>query len=96
MTIYLSRDLRLSGKLCKVIVFNAFKNIWFRYLLDRLSEAILKNIQNMFSEEIRTKLDLSYISIWSLSVPYNSKFILKATSLGTNVVVVTRVHCILQ
>ena len=29
---------------------------------NRLSEAILTNIQNMFSEEIRKKLSLSYIS----------------------------------
>ena len=49
----------------------------------------------MFYEEIRTKQDLSYISICSLSILYNSKFILMATSLGTNSAVVTRVHCIL-
>ena len=30
-----------------------------------------------------------------LSIFYNSKFILMATSLGTNAVVVTRVHCTL-
>ena len=47
----------------------------------------------MFYEEIRTKQDLSYISICSLSILYNSKFVLMATSLGTNAVVVTRVHC---
>ena len=46
----------------------------------------------MFYEEIRTKQDLSYISICSLSILYNSKFILMATSLGTNAVIVTRVH----
>ena len=48
----------------------------------------------MFDEEIRT--DLSYISICSLSTLYNSKFIVMATCLGTNAVVVTRVHCITQ
>ena len=48
----------------------------------------------MFYEEIRTKQNLSYISICSLSILYNSKFILMAMSLGTNDVVVTRVHCI--
>ena len=47
----------------------------------------------MFYKEIRTKQGLSYISIYSLSILYNSKFILMATSLGTNAVVVTRVHC---
>ena len=40
----------------------------------------------MFYEEIRTKQDLSYISICSLNILYNSKFILMATSLGTNAV----------
>ena len=48
----------------------------------------------MSCEEIRTKQALSYISVCSLSILYNSKFILMATSLGTNAVVVTRVHCI--
>ena len=48
-----------------------------------------------FYEEIRPKQDLSYISICLLhvSILYNSKFILMATFLGTNAVVVTRVHC---
>ena len=48
----------------------------------------------MFQEEIRAKQDLSYISVCSLNILYNSKFILMETSLGTNAVVVTRVHCI--
>ena len=48
----------------------------------------------MFNAEIRTKLDPSYISICSLSILYDNRFILMTTSLGTNVVVVTRVHCI--
>ena len=47
----------------------------------------------MFCEEIRTKQELSYISICSLSGLYNSKLILMATSLRTNAVVVTRVYC---
>ena len=47
----------------------------------------------MLYEEIKTKQDLSYISICSLSVLYNSKYILMATSLGANAVVVTRGHC---
>ena len=47
----------------------------------------------MFYEEIRTKQDLSYISICTLSILYNSKFILMAMSSGTNDVVITRVHC---
>ena len=48
----------------------------------------------MFYEEIRAKQDLSYISTCSLSILYNHNFILMATSLGTNDVVVTRVRCI--
>ena len=45
----------------------------------------------MFYEKIRTKQDLSYISVCSLSILYNGKFIVMTTSLGTNAVV-TRVH----
>ena len=48
----------------------------------------------MLYEEIRPKQDLSYISSCSLSILYNSKFILMAMSLGTNAVVETMVHCI--
>ena len=48
----------------------------------------------MFYEEIRTKHNLSYISICSLSFLYSSKFILILTSLWTNAVVQTRVLCI--
>ena len=48
----------------------------------------------MFYEEIRIKQNLSYILSCPLRILYNSKFILLATSLGKNAVVVTRVHCI--
>ena len=48
----------------------------------------------MFYEEIRIKQGLSNISFCPLRILYNSKFIIIATSLGTNAVVVTRVHCI--
>ena len=44
-------------------------------------------------EEIRTKQDLSCISVCSLQILYKSKFILMATSFGTNAIVVTRVQC---
>ena len=49
----------------------------------------------MFYEDIhvRIKQGLSYISFCPLRFRYNSKFILIATSLGTNAVIVTRVHC---
>ena len=41
------------------------------------------------------KQGFSYISFCPLRILYSSKFILMATSLGTNAVVVTRVHCII-
>ena len=50
--------------------------------------------KHMYYEEIRIKQGLLYISFWPLRILYNSKFILMATSLGTNAVVVMRVHCI--
>ena len=46
----------------------------------------------MFYEEIRIKHGICYISFCSLRILYNSKFILMAISLGTNVIVVMRVH----
>ena len=49
--------------------------------------------KHIFCEEIRTKQELSYISFCPLRILYNSKFIIMATSLGTNSVIVTRVHC---
>ena len=52
--------------------------------------------KHTFNEEIRLQQGLSYIllCIHPLRILYNSKFILMATSLGTNTVVVTRIHCI--
>ena len=46
----------------------------------------------MFLEEIRVKQDLSYISFSSLRFINNSKFILNATSLGSNGVLIIRVQ----
>ena len=51
-------------------------------------------LEHMFYEEIRTKKGLSYISVCSLCILYNSKIFLMATSLKKNIIVVTRVHCI--
>ena len=48
----------------------------------------------MFYEEIRIKQGLSYISFCPFRILYKSKFILMATSLGTNAVVIMTVHCI--
>ena len=72
-------------------------NICFGYLLELPQrencprEAILTNIQNMFYEEIRIKHGIPFCP---LRILYNSEFIIMATFLGTNDVVVTRVHCI--
>ena len=68
----------------------------FGYLLEspRLGNSN-KYPKHMFYEEIRTKQDLSYISICSLCVLYSRKFILMTTSFRTNAVVVTKVHCII-
>ena len=47
----------------------------------------------MSYEEMRTKEDFPYVSICSLSILYNGKFILMATSMGANDVDVKRAHC---
>ena len=44
--------------------------------------------------EIGIKQSISYISFCPLRILYNNTFMLMATSFVTNVVVVTRVHCI--
>ena len=46
--------------------------------------------KHMFYEEIRIKQGVFYLSFCPLNILYNSKFIIMATSLGTNAVVVTR------
>ena len=48
----------------------------------------------MFYEEIRIKQSVSYILFCPLRILYNSKFIIMATFLGTNAIVVMWVHCI--
>ena len=67
-----------------------FKNLCFGHLLE------LPQVSKTYvlGEEINTKHDLSYISICSFSILHNSKFVLMAVSLGTNGIVVTRVHYI--
>ena len=70
------------------------RNICFGYLLESPhQDDSNKYPKHVFCEEIRIKQGLSYISFCSLKILYNSKFILEATSLRTNAVVVTRVHC---
>ena len=70
-------------------------NICFGYLLELPQRGNSnKYPKHMFYEEIRIKQGLSYISFCPLRILYISKFIIMATFLGTNAVVVTRVHCI--
>ena len=70
-------------------------NICFGYMLEspQLGDSN-RYPKHMFYEEITIKQGLSYISLRPLMILYNSKFILMATTLGTNAVVITRVHCI--
>ena len=69
-------------------------NICFGYLLELPQRGNSnKYPKHMFYEEIRIKQGLSYISFCSLKILYDSKFIIMATFLGTNAVVVTRVDC---
>ena len=86
---FLGISLRLE-----VLLAALFISVSNRYQKKTIYLLLATGLKGYFNEEIRTKQDLSYISIYSLSILYNSKFILMATSLGTNVVVVTRVHCI--
>ena len=82
----------VNVKLCKNI---AFINVCFGYLLESPHRGDSnKYPKHRFYKEIRIKQGLSYISFCPLMVLYNSKFILMATSLGTDAVVVTSVHCI--
>ena len=70
-------------------------NICFGYLLESPQRGDSdKYPKHMFYKEIRMKQDLSYMSFYPLRILYNGKFIIMATSLGTNAVVVTRVRCI--
>ena len=60
-----------------------------------ICEVILSNIQNVFLEEVKTKQGLYYIiqcNILLMKDSLQQKFILFATSLGMNAVIVTRVH----
>ena len=72
------------------------RNICFGYLLESPQRGDFnKYPKHMFYEEI-IKQGLSYILFCPLRILYNSKFITMATFLGTNAVVVTRVHCIMS
>ena len=68
-------------------------NICFGYLLESPHFGnSYKDPKHMFFEELRIKQGLSCLSFCPLTIVYNSKFILMATSWGTNAVVVTKVY----
>ena len=99
MTIWTSRNLRLRVyswlEIMQEYCFKTSSNICFGYLLESPQWGDSnKYPKPMFSEEIRIKQGLSYISFCPLRILYNSKFILMAKSFGTNVVAVTRFHCL--
>ena len=71
-------------------------NICFGYLLESPQWGDSnKYPKHMLCEEIRIKQGLCYVLFFPLRILYNSKFILMATALETNAVVVTRVHCMI-
>ena len=69
-------------------------NIFFGYLLEspRWGDSY-KYPKHTFYEKMIIKQDLSYISFCPLRPLFYRKFLFKATSLGTNGVIVTKVHC---
>ena len=70
-------------------------NICFGYLLELPQRGNSnKHPKHKFYEEIRIKQGLSYIHVpfYQLRILYNSEFVIMATFLGPNAVVVTRVH----
>ena len=70
-----------NEKLCKNIALNLQAHMFWKYP------------KHMFYEEIRMKQGLLFILFCPIRILYNSIFILMATALGTNAVVVMRVHC---
>ena len=75
--------LDISKNLVSEAILTNIQKICF--MRNCLSEAILTNSKSIcFMGEIRIKQGLSYISVSSFSILYKSKFILMATSLGTN------------
>ena len=80
----------------KKTLHKSSSNICFGYLLELPQRGDSnKYPKHMFYEEIRIKQGLSYMSVCPLRILYNNKSIIMATCLGTNDVIVTRVHCIM-
>ena len=85
----------VNQKLCRNITIQYFKQHMFGVFSWIASQRQFYQISKTYIyEEIRIKHGFCYISFCSLRILYNSKFILMVISLGTNAVIVTRVHCI--
>ena len=99
LTIWLARNpflkrWQLIRNYAGTLLFNISNNICFGYLLESPHQGDSnKYLKHTFYEELRIKHGICCISFCSLRIHYNSKFILMAVSLGTNAVIVTRVHC---
>ena len=76
----------------RVLYLILYRNICFGYLLEwpQWGDSD-KYPKHTYYGKIRINHGLSYISFCPLRILYNSKFIIMATSFGTNAVVVTRV-----
>ena len=84
----------VNEKLCKKHCIKSSSNICFGYLLESPQRGDSnKYPKHMFYKEIRIIQGFSYVSFCPLRILDNNKFIIMATFLGTNAVVVTRVHC---
>ena len=85
-----------NGQLIRIMQEYCVKtssNICFGYLLESHQKGDSnKYPKHMFFEEIRIKQGLSYMLFCPLRMLYNSKYILMATSLGTNAVVITKTY----
>ena len=77
----------------RILYLNFKQHMFWIVVRITLLRRFYKYQKHMFYEELRIKQGISYISFCPSRIRYNSKFILMATYLGTNAVVVTRVHC---
>ena len=97
MTIWMSRNLRLSGdsqwEIMKEYCIKISSYICFEYLLESPHWGDSSKAYVLWGNKNKTRL--SDRPACPYRILYNSKFILMATSLGTNAVVVTKVHCIM-
>ena len=96
MTIWLSRNLRLRrNNLSQIMQEYCIWYLHIFWIFVRIAQwgDSNKYPKHMYCEKIRINHGLYYISFRPLRILYKSKFIIMAISLGTNAVVVARVHC---